>query len=138
MEPLMVTAATALVTAMTTDAWQKARAAAVALWQRARPDQAEAVADDLGELREQAVAAKQSGDADAERELADSWQVRLRQLLRDDPALAGELKRVLDEVLAPIAGETEQTWITSTGMHATASGESAIYQAGRDQHITGR
>ena len=55
MEPLLATIGAALVTAMTTDAWQKARDAAVELWRRTDPDRAEAVQDELAKLRERAL-----------------------------------------------------------------------------------
>ncbi|MEV4365298.1 hypothetical protein ACWEPL_30035 [Nonomuraea sp. NPDC004186] len=138
MDPIVLAAGTALVTAMATDAWQQARAGAVALWRRFRPDQADAVEIELAEVRTQVLAARCDGDDDTERALAGSWQVRLAQLLRADPALAEELRRVLDEDLTPVLPQAEQEQIASIVMKATASGHGRVYQAGRDQHITDR
>ncbi|MEV4291240.1 hypothetical protein AB0K40_37520 [Nonomuraea bangladeshensis] len=135
MDPIVLAAGTALVTAMATDAWQSARDGAVALWRRARPEQAEVVEAELTEVREQVLRARGEGDADTEQALTGSWQVRLQQLLRTDPSLAGELRRVLDEVLTPALQPADQDRIGSLVMKATASGHGRVYQAGRDQTI---
>ncbi|MED7928006.1 hypothetical protein SMD20_27355 [Nonomuraea sp. LP-02] len=135
MDPIVLAAGTALVTAMATDAWQSARDGAVALWRRARPEQAEVVEAELTEVREQVLQARGEGDADTEQALAGSWQVRLQQLLRADPSLAGEVRRVLDEVLTPALEPADQERIGSLVMKATASGHGRVYQAGRDQTI---
>jgi hypothetical protein len=138
MDPVVMAAGTALVGAMATDAWRQARAAMVALWQRARPDDAEVVEGELAEVRSEVLTARQAGDAETEQALVGSWQVRLQQLLRGDPRLASELRRVLDEELTPALSAGEQTRIGSIMMTATASGRGRVYQAGRDQHITDR
>jgi len=135
MDPIVMAAATALVEAMATDAWRQARAGMVTLWRRARPEQAEVVEGELAEVRTEVLAAREVGDADTERALVGSWQVRLQQLLRTDPTLAGELRRVLDEQLTPVLSAGEQTRIGSIVMTATASGQGRVFQAGRDQHI---
>ena len=136
MDPIVMAAGTALVGAMATDAWQQARAGVVALWRRVRPGQAEVVEAELAEVRAEVLTARQAGDADTEQALAGSWQIRLQHLLRADPALAGELLRVLNEELTPTLTAGEQTRIGSLMMKATASGHGQVYQAGRDQHIT--
>src|SRR5690349_14355645 len=51
MDPIVLAAGTALVTAMATDAWQSARDGAVALWRKVRPEQAEIVEAELAEVR---------------------------------------------------------------------------------------
>jgi len=123
---------------MATDAWQGARDGVVALWRKARPAQAEIIEAELDEVRRQVLDARRDGDADTEQALAGSWQVRLQQFLRQDPALAGELKRVLDEVLTPVLEPADQVRIGSIVMKASASGRGRVYQAGRDQHIKER
>lgn len=138
MDPIVLAAGTALVTAMATDAWQGARDGVVALWRKARPAQAEIIEAELDEVRRQVLDARRDGDADTEQALAGSWQVRLQQFLRQDPALAGELKRVLDEVLTPVLEPADQVRIGSIVMKASASGRGRVYQAGRDQHIKER
>ncbi|MFI7419430.1 hypothetical protein [Nonomuraea sp. NPDC049684] len=138
MDPIVLAAGTALVTAMATDAWQQARDGAVALWCKVRPEQAEIVEAELVEVREQVLEARRDNDADTEQALAGAWQVRLQQLLRADPSLAGELQRVLDEVLTPALESADQERIGSLVMKAKASGHGRVYQAGRDQTINER
>ncbi|MEU1386124.1 MULTISPECIES: hypothetical protein [unclassified Nonomuraea] len=138
MDPIVLAAGTALVTALATDAWQPARDGAVALWRKVRPEQAEVVEAELVEVREQVLQARGEGDADTERALAGAWQIRLQQLLRADPSLAGELQRVLDEVLTPAVEPAGQERIGSLVMKARAGGHARVYQAGRDQTINER
>ncbi|MEU6738253.1 hypothetical protein [Streptosporangium sandarakinum] len=135
MDPLILTFGTALVTAMATDAWQQVRSGAVALWQKARPDQADIVEQELTDARTLVLAARDEGDTDTERALAGSWQIRLQQLLRDDPALAQEIQRVLDEVLKPALAPASPQGRTVT-MTATAQDQGRVYQAAGDQHFT--
>ncbi|WP_274031896.1 hypothetical protein [Streptomyces sp. MMBL 11-1] len=132
MNPELVTlaqsASVTLVGLMATDAWEHTRDGFVALWQRARPERADAVAAELANTREDLAT-----DATAEGELAAEWQGRIRRLLTDRPEVAEELRKLLDE-LAPDASAPA----TTVSQHATASGHSRVYQAGRDQHITAR
>ncbi|RVX41968.1 hypothetical protein EDD27_4582 [Nonomuraea polychroma] len=135
MDPIVVAAGTELVTAMVTDAWQSARDGVVALWRKARPEQVDVVDAELVEVREQVLEARRDGDADTEQALVGSWQLRLQQLLRADPSLAHEIKRVVDEVLTPALEPADQARVGSLMMKATASGRGRVYQAGRDQTI---
>ncbi|SCE94006.1 hypothetical protein GA0070564_102172 [Micromonospora mirobrigensis] len=138
MDPIVVAAGTALVSAMATDVWQQARDQLVGLWRRVRPEQAEVIGGELAQARDDVLAARRAGDPDTERALAGAWQLRLHRLLAEDPALAGELRRVLDEALTPALTADERTAIGSVVMNATATGQARIYQSGRDQHITER
>ncbi|MFE7372296.1 MULTISPECIES: hypothetical protein [Streptomyces] len=132
MNPELVTlaqsASVTLVGLMATDAWERTRDGVVALWQRARPERADAVAAELDNTREDLAA-----DAGIEGELAAEWQGRIRRLLIDRPQVAEELQRLLDE-LAPGATAPPAT----VSQHAAATGHSRVYQAGRDQHIVDR
>ncbi|MFD3422538.1 hypothetical protein [Streptomyces decoyicus] len=120
---------------MATDAWQHARDCAVALWRRVHPDRVSAIEAELADVRSELIAARDEGDAQAEEELAADWQRRLRRLLRDDPSLADELRRVLDEELSPLLAPAEQSRIGQVQMNATASGHARVYQAGGNQTI---
>ncbi|MGW2027989.1 hypothetical protein [Streptomyces decoyicus] len=120
---------------MATDAWQHARDCAVALWRRVHPDRVPAIEAELADVRSEVIAARDEGDAQAEEELAADWQRRLRRLLRDDPSLADELRRVLDEELSPLLAPAEQSRIGQVQMNATASGHARVYQAGGNQTI---
>ncbi|MGW7515020.1 hypothetical protein ACWGJ2_05445 [Streptomyces sp. NPDC054796] len=125
------TAGTTLVTLLTTEAWENARERFVALWRRARPDRADAIAGELEESRADLITAREAGDEEAEAELGAEWQGRVRRLLATRPEVADELRRLLSE-LSP---EPEPQAGPVVTQHATASGGARVYQAGRDQHI---
>ncbi|MFE7295091.1 hypothetical protein [Streptomyces sp. NPDC057579] len=131
MDPELTTlaqnASLTLVTLMATDAWERTRDGVVALWRRAWPERADAVAAELDSTREDLAA-----DPAAEDELAAEWQGRIRRMLVDRPEAALELRSLLDE-LAPDAEHAP-----AVSRRATASGDSRIYQAGRDLRITER
>jgi hypothetical protein len=110
MDPIVLAFGTALVGAIATSTWQQVREAVTGLWRRGHPRQkADDIGTELDELREQILQARRDGDTDTERALEGAWQVRLQQLLRADPALAAELRRVLDQVLTPALTPAEQT-----------------------------
>ncbi|MEU3984748.1 hypothetical protein AB0F77_32595 [Streptomyces sp. NPDC026672] len=114
-----------VVTLMATDAWERTRDGFVALWRRARPERADALAAELDSTREDLLA----NPAD-EGELAAEWQGRVRRLLVERPDVAEDLRRLLGE-LAP-----RTTSAPAVAQRAEASGDSRIYQAGRDLHVT--
>ncbi|MGP4011764.1 hypothetical protein [Streptomyces sp. 4N124] len=109
-----------------------------ALWRRVRPEQADTVAAELAETRAQMVAARAAGENETEQALAADWQLRLQALLRADPAIAVELRQLLDTHLTPLLTADERSTVGSLVMRAQASGSGRVYQAGRDQHITER
>jgi hypothetical protein len=116
-----------LVTLMATDAWERTRDGIVALWRRTWPERADAVAAELNGAREDLTADLVPGD-----ELAAEWQGRIRRLLSARPDAAVELRSLLDE-LGPDA-----VTVPAVSQRASASGDSRIYQAGRDLRITER
>ena len=136
MDPIVVAFGTAVIGAMATDTWQQARDAVTGVWRRVHPAQVDGVGTDLDALREDIVRARRDGDTDTERALEGAWRVRLQQLLRADPALAGELRRVLDQVLTPALPPTEQTRV-QTIITGTAGGHARLNQAGRDVNVVG-
>lgn len=101
----------------------------MAIWRRVSPERADSVAGELDQTREDLLAAR-AGDSQTEPELQAEWQGRIRRLLLTDPGAAEELRTLLDE-LAP------QTMAhrNITQMHAHATGNGRVYQAGHDQHI---
>ncbi|MFJ8075063.1 hypothetical protein ACIQ7Q_14310 [Streptomyces sp. NPDC096176] len=123
---------------MATDAWQHARAGVVALWRRGRLDQSEMVQADLAQARTEVLAAREEGDDATEEALAGVWRLRMQQLVRANPELAPELRRLLDDTLTPQLTPEERERVTSIELRATARGHGRVYQAGRDQHITER
>ncbi|MFD8549729.1 hypothetical protein [Streptomyces sp. NPDC059649] len=94
-----------------------------------------AIEAELADVRTELMAARGEGDAQVEGELAADWQRRLRRLLRDNPSLVDELRRVLDEELNPLLPPAEQAGIGQVQQTAQASGQARIYQAGGNQII---
>jgi hypothetical protein len=103
MDPATLAAAvgSALVAAITTDAWETVRSTIVQLWRHVHPERAETVAAELAETREDAITARRDGDREVEVALAADWERRLRRLLRDAPNSEVGLQQMLDEVLVP-------------------------------------
>jgi hypothetical protein len=127
-------AAAEVVKLLTTDVWERARTAVGTLWRRARPDRADAIESDLAEARSELLAAQQVGDKQVEQLLLAEWQGRLWRLLNTNPELARDLSRMVWEELRP-PGESVRA--QSISMDAEVSGGGSVYQAGRDQTITG-
>jgi NB-ARC domain len=133
-DPIVVAFGTALVGAMATDVWQQACAGVVALWRRVHPQQADTVEADLEGLRGQVLDARQAGRADTEQALTGVWQGRLQQLLLDDPGLAAELRRVLDNTLTPALTPAEQARVGTLIMTGSSHGSSTFNQVAGNQY----
>lgn len=135
MDPITWTAATTLVGAMTTDAWQQARTTVVAWSRRIRPDHADLVGAAFTESRERVLTARRARDEHGESLVVADWQRRLAALLREHPGRADELRQLLDDEIAPLLARPENTRTVSQEFKAEASGHGRVYQAGRDQKI---
>jgi hypothetical protein len=141
---------TALVSAMTTDAWTSAKQGFARLLGRGRPEGQEVAERRLERSRQELVG--RTG-AEAERARAEqeaAWRLRLSDLLEDDPAAEAELRVLVATfgTTASASGEGsisvggENSGVASTGdnatnvqMRAEASGSGRVYQAGRDQTV---
>jgi len=131
MDPIVLAAGTALVGAIATDTWQQVREAVTRLWRRVHPQQkADEIGTELDELREQMLLARRDGDSGTEKALEGVWQVKLQELLRADPAVAAELRRVLDQVLVPALTPAEQTRIGTIIMTGSSHDSSTFTQIG--------
>ncbi|MCC3769330.1 hypothetical protein [Streptomyces sp. UNOC14_S4] len=131
MDQLVVATAQGIIGALATDAWRQARDAIVELWARVRPDQAEAVGVELNDARTQVVAALREGDTAMAEDLTGYWRLQIRQLLREDPAFAADVRRLLDERLAPMRPPAEQGGIPQQlTQTAEVSGHGQAFQIG--------
>jgi hypothetical protein len=131
MDPIVLAFGPALVGAIATDAWPRVREAVTGLWRRVHPQQkADDTGTELDELRDQVLLARRDGDTATERALEGAWQVRLQQLLRADPALADELRRVLDQVLTPALTPAEQVRVETIVMTGSSHDSSTFTQIG--------
>ncbi|WP_175407655.1 hypothetical protein [Streptomyces sp. TRM64462] len=99
---LATAGATALVQQMVGDGWAGARTRVAAFLARRSGRDADAVDAELDDVRDELVAAQNSGDADAlaaaREEALVEWRARMRRTLRDDPEAAAELRALIDEL----------------------------------------
>ena len=66
--------------------------------------------------------------------LLAEWQGRLWRLLNANPELAEDVSRMIREELRPVG---ESVRMQTISMDAQVSGGGSVYQAGRDQTVTG-
>jgi len=130
---LAVSAATTLVQMMTSDAWGQAKSSVVSLWRRLRPAQADAVDADLDGARAGLIAAGGTHGT----VVVDEWAARLQDVATAGPQAAAVLLD-LAEALRRCAAGAESTPVARVEMHAKATGRGRVFQAGRDQEITGQ
>ncbi|WP_405015123.1 hypothetical protein [Kitasatospora sp. NBC_01539] len=127
-------AASAVVTALSTEVWQQARDGLAGLWRRSHPERAEAVAAEADATRNDLADARASGDTAAQDELRAEWQGRIRRLLAADPAAAAGLRALVDELTPHLPQAVPGTFT----QNAQASGNARVYQAGQSIHVTER
>jgi hypothetical protein len=131
MDALVAAFGTALVAAVATDAWGQVREAITALWHRVRTQHdSDGFGTELDELREKAMQARRDGDAAIVTALEGTWQLKVLDLLRADPALATELRRVLDEILTPALAPAEQARVGTIIMTGSSHDSSTFTQIG--------
>lgn len=134
---LASTAATTVVKALSTSAYEQAKTSIGALWRRAHPDRAETVEAEFAEAHEQLAAIRNTGDDEVEADLSAAWRFRLRSLLATDPSLAEDLRRMVDQLRSATV-EGRQQEVGRVDMRAKVSDNGRAYQAMGDQHITER
>ncbi|WP_327105990.1 hypothetical protein [Nonomuraea glycinis] len=144
---------TALVSAMSTDAWTSAKQGFARLLGRGGPERQEVAERRLERSRQELAGATSREPERARVEQEAAWRLRLSDLLEDDPAAEAELRVLVARFGAavPASGERsisiggDNSGIASTGDHATnvrmraeATGSGRVHQAGRDQTINER
>jgi hypothetical protein len=131
MDPIVLAFGPALVGAIATDVWPRVREAVTGLWRRAHPQQkADGIGNELDALRQEILQARRDDDTGTEKALEGAWQLKVQQLLRADAGLAGELRRILDEVLTPALAPAEQARIGKIVMTGTSHDSSTFTQIG--------
>src|SRR5215469_5941328 len=105
LEALIALAALAgntVVAAATTDAWEAARGKFVRLLGRGDAKKEQLADKRLEETRQQLAAVTGQELERAQAELARAWQVRMADLLEEDPSVEAELCSVVEEVRAQL------------------------------------
>ena len=113
----------AVVTAAATDVWAKFKTGIARLLGRGDKDKAAAAERRLEDTRRELAETGQAELAMAQARLAAAWQTRLADLLEDDPAVAGQLRVLVEQLQAMLPTGT-----------AIASGHGVA--AGWDVNIT--
>ncbi|MEU7054647.1 hypothetical protein [Streptomyces sp. NPDC046197] len=140
MDPIILTAGTALVSAMATDAWQRTAAAMANLWKKARNTEGDAVNSDqisneLETLHNSVVQARSHSDPQREEALAVLWRVRLQALVEQNPELAADLRTLLQEHLLPNADSRDRARIETLVKQNVKTTGGTVYVSGRDMHV---
>jgi hypothetical protein len=138
MDDLALAAASALMTAMATDAWSEVHAGAVGLWRRVYPERVPAVESELLEARNELAASRQADDGEVEKELTTEWRRKFQRLTQAHPELIPELRELEESWtrLVPAAERERSGDVIEQTAVATSRG--TVYQAGRDIHQSGR
>ncbi|CAM5693321.1 hypothetical protein [Streptomyces hirsutus] len=140
MDPYLLTlagtAGTTLVGLLVGEGWQQTRDGVVTVWRRFRPQAAEEVGRELEASRTAALDAGEGDGTDPAGRLEGQWVGRFAALLGEHPEAADELRDLVEGWRQRAAGGQEIRG--DVRMEARAEGNGRVYQAGRDQHITGR
>jgi hypothetical protein len=135
---LASTAATTVVTLLTTDGWGAAKKALGTLWRRVRPERAERIEAAVSDSREDLLAARERGDDGVEQEIVTQWDSQLRALLAAAPDAADVLRELLERELQPaliaMSGPQTTTSITTT-VRADARDHGQSFASGRDMTV---
>ncbi|HEX3193861.1 MAG TPA: hypothetical protein VHS30_29175, partial [Streptosporangiaceae bacterium] len=111
---------------LATDGWERAKTALGSLWRRSHPDQPDAIDTDLADSRAAVLAARDSGNEQAERDLESEWRGRLRYLVAADPALIAGLSELVQDLRAALSA-VEHAQGGHIEMHAHASGHAQVF-----------
>ncbi|MYV97343.1 hypothetical protein [Streptomyces sp. SID3343] len=123
---LAASGAITLMGLMVSDAWQQVRARVGRLVSRGGDERV--VTAELEATRAELVAAERTGDTAPAMELRTEWELRLRQLLRADPAAAAELRALLADTEGLRTGMPAPTSVHNTVSGGTLHGP--VIQAG--------
>jgi hypothetical protein len=100
---LAASGATTLVGLMVSETWTQARDRVARFF--ARGGDEGSAEEELRLSREELVAARESGDEDAEADIEAEWRMRMRRALRADRQAAEELRQLLAELDPGTSGE---------------------------------
>jgi hypothetical protein len=120
LEALIALAALAgntVVAAATTDAWEAARRKFARVLGRGDPKKEQVADKRLEETRRQLAALTGQELGQAQLELARAWQVRVADLLEENPSVEAELRTVVEEIRAQLPAG-----VVSAGDHSVAAG----------------
>ncbi|MFI7139551.1 hypothetical protein ACIBQ5_17805 [Streptomyces massasporeus] len=140
MDPIVLAAGTALVSAMATDAWQRTAASIADLWKRARATEGEVIDPDripneLATLRTNVVRARTDSDPEMEESLTGLWRLRLHALIEQNPSLAEALRSLVQESLLPEVDDLARVRVETLIQQSAKVSGGTNYMAGRDMRV---
>jgi hypothetical protein len=121
---LTALAGNTVVAAATTDAWEAARRKFARLLGRGDPEKEQLAEQRLEETRRQLEGVSGQELEQAQADLARAWQVRLTDLLEEDPGVKAELRAVVEEIRAQLPAGT-----VAASDHAVAAGRDVNIKA---------
>jgi hypothetical protein len=132
LEALAALAGNTVVAAATTDAWEAARRKFARLLGRGDSKKEELADKRLEETRQQLTAVTGHELEHAQGELARAWQVRVADLLEEDPGVEAELRALVEEVRAQLPAE-----VVSAADHSVAAGRDVDISASQGSLAAG-
>ena len=117
LEALIALAGNTVVAAATTDAWEAARRKFAQLLGRGDPDRAKLAERRLDQTRQQLEGVSGQELAKAQADLGKAWQVRMADLLEEDPGVEAGLRALVEEIRAQLPAGA-----VSAADHAVAAG----------------
>ena len=108
---LASTAAVTLVSTLTTEGWERAKAAVERWWGQRHPQEPDSVGNQLELVRRAVLRARLENDDEAQVTLAVQWQRELGQLLRGRSELVDELGQLVEHELRPVLSAEEQRYV---------------------------
>jgi len=123
---LAALAGNTIVAAATTDAWEAARRKFAQLLGRGDPDWTKLAERRLDQTRKQLEGATGQELEKAQANLGKTWQVRLEDLLEEDPGVEADLRALVEEIWA-----TLPPMVVSAANHAVAAGRDVNISADR-------
>jgi hypothetical protein len=115
-----------MVTAATTDAWEAARRKFARLLGRGDPKKEQLADKRLEETRQQLAGVSGQELEKARAELEKAWQLRVADLLEEDPGVEAELRALVEEIRAQLP-----TGVVSAADHAVAAARDVNISADR-------
>jgi hypothetical protein len=129
---LAALAGNTVVAAATTDAWEAARHKFARLLSRGDPKKEQLAAKRLEETREQLERVSGQELQKAQADLARVWEVRLTDLLEEDPGIEAELRTLIEEIRSQLPAGS-----AAASDHAVAAGRDVNISASQGGQAVG-
>lgn len=106
---LASTASATLVTLMTTDAWEQAKARFLGLWRRTRPRTAEIIETDLNNTRAALTGPRSAEDDTLTKAFGSQWASRIEELLVEHSEVKEDLIALITDLDGSLSSDERDT-----------------------------